>query len=298
MNGAGSIRTRRLTVKAATLLALIFCSIATAYYRAFSGQNLASYDDEGTLMTIIKRFLQGRALYDDLSTVYGPLYYLYEWCAHALTSTAVTHDSVRFVSIFFWVTSAILVFLLVLRATDSLILAAAAHFLSFNALGFRAIEPAHPQELCPAGVASASSGAGCVYDLKSDRSYDRIGRFGWGHGGHEDQPRSVCGYRVDPGALVRIETRMATDGFADYSRVRSAGVSSSPDVGASYGLVGSEILFRGGYCFGCHSDAQYRATNSRSTLRSATFWLPGQALRYRLRCSAGLRSRTAVRFMG
>jgi hypothetical protein len=131
-----------------TALAIVLVSIVTAYCRAFGGQNLSSYDDEGMLMVDIKRFLEGRALYDDISIVYGPLYYLYEWCAHVLTGTSVTHDSVRFVSIFFWVTCAFLVFLLVYRATNSLLLAAVAHILSFRALGFIGVEPAHPQELC------------------------------------------------------------------------------------------------------------------------------------------------------
>lgn len=123
-------------------------SIVTAFCRTFSNQNLVFYDDEGMLMIVIRRFLEKRALYDDVGTVYGPLYYFYEWCAHALTGTPVSHDSVQFVSLFFWVTSALLIFLLVYRATDSLSLAAAAHFLSFGALGLIGMEPAHPQELC------------------------------------------------------------------------------------------------------------------------------------------------------
>jgi hypothetical protein len=127
---------------------IALCSIVTAYHRVFSDQNFTSYDDEGTLMTIIKRFLEGHTLYDEIVVYYGPLYYFYEWCAHVLTGIPVSHDSVRFVSMFFWVVCALSVFLLVYRATDSLLLAAVAHFLSFNALGFIGREPAHPQELC------------------------------------------------------------------------------------------------------------------------------------------------------
>ncbi len=134
-------------------LALItFCigllSIVTAFCRTFSNQNLIVYDDEGMLMIVIRRLLEKRALYDDVATVYGPLYYFYEWCVHALTGTPVSHDSVQFVSLFFWVTCALLIFLLVYRVTDSLLLAVAAHFLSFGALGLIGMEPAHPQELC------------------------------------------------------------------------------------------------------------------------------------------------------
>src|SRR5579863_1724039 len=137
------------TVKLVAVSILItLCGIVTAYFRTFSNLNMTLHDDEGTLMIIIERFLEGRALYDQIAVVYGPLYYFYEWCAHILTGTPVSHVSVQIVSIFFWVTCALLIFLLIYRATNSLLLAAAAHFLSFRALGFIGVEPAHPQELC------------------------------------------------------------------------------------------------------------------------------------------------------
>lgn len=148
-------------------LALLTCciglpSIVTAFCRIFSNRNLVSYDDEGMLMIVIRRFLEKRALYDDLSTIYGPLYYFYEWCVHAVTGAPVSHDSVQFVSLFFWVTSALLIFLLVYRVTDSLLAAAAAHFLAFGALGLIGVEPAHPQELCITLLAALGLAACCI----------------------------------------------------------------------------------------------------------------------------------------
>src|SRR5213082_3410322 len=98
---AVTVRYARLTIS--VFLVSVF-SIVTAYYRSFTGQNLTFYDDEGMLMIVIKRFLEGHVLYDQVPTIYGPSYYFYEWCAHVLTSTPVSHDSVRFVSICFWVT--------------------------------------------------------------------------------------------------------------------------------------------------------------------------------------------------
>ena len=144
MKKHGSVKVQLIAVS----ICITLFSIVTAYYRIFKGQNLTSYDDEGTLMTIIRRFLEGHSLYDEILVFYGPLYYIYEWCAHVLTGTPVSHVSVRFVSLLFWVTCALLVFLLVYRSTNSLLLATVAHFLSFRALGFIGIEPAHPQELC------------------------------------------------------------------------------------------------------------------------------------------------------
>jgi len=145
-------RSTRIPVQNVKLVAVsvlvTICGLVTAYFTTFSNQNATAYDDEGTLMIIIKRFLDGQALYDQIGVPYGPLYYFFEWCAHVLTGASVSHDSVQFVSVFFWVICALLVFLFVYRATSSILLAAAAHFLSFHALVLVGIEPAHPQELC------------------------------------------------------------------------------------------------------------------------------------------------------
>jgi hypothetical protein len=125
---------------------VFLCSTITAYYKAFV--SLAPYDDEGTMMWGIKRFFEGGVLYDQVASIYGPVYYFYQWCAHVLTGTPLSHHSVRLVSIAFWVATALIVFLLVYRTTGSLVLASLAHILAFSAMGFIGEEPAHPQEAC------------------------------------------------------------------------------------------------------------------------------------------------------
>jgi hypothetical protein len=127
-------------------LLLTLCSAFTAYHRAFV--SMANYDDEGYLMWTVKKFLSGQALYDQVATVYGPFYYLYEWCALTLAGVSAASDSLRLVSIAFWVAAALIAFVLVYRATGSLLLAACVHLLVFRALGFIGEEPAHPQEAC------------------------------------------------------------------------------------------------------------------------------------------------------
>ncbi len=131
-------------VACAVLLTL--CAAYTAYYRVFV--SLADYDDEGYMMWTVKNFLGGRALYDQVATVYGPFYYLYEWCALSLTGYPAASDSMRLVSAAFWVAAALVAFLLTYRVTDSLALAVCVHLLAFRALGFIGEEPAHPQEAC------------------------------------------------------------------------------------------------------------------------------------------------------
>jgi len=136
---------RNLDLIASSVFITLVSAVA-AYYRAFS--SLALYDDEGTMMMTVKRFFEGNALYDQVASVYGPLYYFYEWSAHTLARIPLSHDSVRLVSITFWVGAALMVFLLVYRATGSLLLGALMHILAFRAMRFIGDEPAHPQEAC------------------------------------------------------------------------------------------------------------------------------------------------------
>jgi hypothetical protein len=65
-------KSRNLNLIASSVFITLVSAIA-AYYRAFS--SLALYDDEGTMMMTVKRFFEGNALYDQVASVYGPLYY-------------------------------------------------------------------------------------------------------------------------------------------------------------------------------------------------------------------------------
>jgi len=131
---------------AAWAVLLTICASFTAWHIAFV--SLASYDDEGYMMWTVKNFIDGHALYDQVATVYGPFYYLYESCALFLTGAPVGSDSLRLVSDFFWVAAALLAFVLAYRATRSLILAAAVHLIAFRAMVAIGEAPVHPQEAC------------------------------------------------------------------------------------------------------------------------------------------------------
>jgi hypothetical protein len=121
------------------------CGIV-AYSRAFS--NYAFYDDEGTMMMSLKRFFDGLPLYDRVGAIYGPTFYLFEWTMHRFTGVPLSHDSVRFVSVFVWLLTTALVFLIVYKITRSLTVAALTHFLVFRTMAFMGTETAHPQEIC------------------------------------------------------------------------------------------------------------------------------------------------------
>jgi hypothetical protein len=117
-----------------------------AYYRIFTG--FSFYDDEGSMMASVKQYLDGLKLYDQFWSGYGPVYYFYNWLLRTSTGTPVTHDVVRISSLLPWLATALVCAWIVLRVTDSLVLATLAHLLTLYSLVFFAFEPGHPQELC------------------------------------------------------------------------------------------------------------------------------------------------------
>ncbi len=128
------------------LLCLTAFSGIAGYSRAFS--NYAFYDDEGTTMMSLKRFFDGLPLYDRVGAIYGPAFYLFQWTMHRFAGLPLSHDSVRFISVFVWLVTAALAFLIVYKVTRSLTIAALTHLLAFRAMGFMGVETAHPQEVC------------------------------------------------------------------------------------------------------------------------------------------------------
>jgi hypothetical protein len=117
-----------------------------AYYRIFTG--FSFYDDEGSMMASVKQYLDGLKLYDQFWSGYGPVYYFYNWLLRTSTGTPVTHDVVRISSLLPWLVTPLVCAWIVLRVTDSLVLATLAHLLTLYSLVFFAFEPGHPQELC------------------------------------------------------------------------------------------------------------------------------------------------------
>ena len=117
-----------------------------AYYRALTG--FSFWDDEGSMMASVKQYLGGLRLYNQVWSGYGPVYYFYNWLLRSSTGTPVTHDVVRISSLLPWLVTALVCAWIILRATDSLVLATLGHLLTLYSLQFFAFEPGHPQELC------------------------------------------------------------------------------------------------------------------------------------------------------
>jgi len=108
----------------------------------------APYDDEGLFLMLLRRWFAGEPLYDRVWTIHAPLYYGYEWTVHHLLGIPLSHESIRWISLVFWITSTFLLFVLVHRLTQSLVISALAFWIGFGMLGFIGAEPAHPQEMC------------------------------------------------------------------------------------------------------------------------------------------------------
>jgi hypothetical protein len=118
---------------------------AAAWFAAFS--HFANYDDEGYFIGTLRSLFAGRPLYDRVETMYGPLYYCYQWCAHVLMGTAPTTDSVRLVTVVFWTLTCLAAFWLFFQLTRSVLFGVLANCLTFQALGYLGPEHAHPQEM-------------------------------------------------------------------------------------------------------------------------------------------------------
>jgi len=125
------------------------CCAAYCFFTLFSTFKL--YDDEGKHLLFVRHLLDGRAIYDDIHSVYGPFYFFERWMLFGLLRLPLTNDAGRAVTFASWSLAA-----LILAATASRIagksrfafgLAAIAGTLSVLHLSVLSYEPNHPQEV-------------------------------------------------------------------------------------------------------------------------------------------------------
>ena len=128
------------------MLGVTVWALLTGYYQVFSFFPL--HQDEGYLMITVKQLLDGRILYDQIYTQYGPAYYLYEQLIYAISGQQVTHDFTRLVTLTIWTLMSLLCGIFTFRLTRSLLSGAMSYVLTFLILFRTVYEPGHPQEFC------------------------------------------------------------------------------------------------------------------------------------------------------
>lgn len=133
------------------ILGLLLVTGTIGYLRLTT--SFAKYDDEGYVMVSLQSFMDGKPLYDETFSQYGPGYFFLNSWFHHLTGLSVSHDSVRLKMLSVWFLTAGAAGWTALRLTGQrwlgLLVYVAAWF-HLDRLGF---EPGHPQDLCFAAIA-------------------------------------------------------------------------------------------------------------------------------------------------
>ncbi|MFM7281751.1 MAG: hypothetical protein ACKO32_08235 [Planctomycetia bacterium] len=109
--------------------------------------NFQLYDDEGYFLVLVQHLLDGDKPYDEVSTVYGPLYLAYRWLLHGVLGLALSTDGVRLSLLAAWVAIAALCGWTVHAGRGAALSALAAACAALFHLFALSNEPGHPQDL-------------------------------------------------------------------------------------------------------------------------------------------------------
>lgn len=125
---------------------LALLGAVTAYFTLFT--QFAPYDDEGTVLVSLQAFADGRDLYSEIYSPYGPFYFQLFGGLLALTGLDVTTELSRSTVVVLWVGAAFLFGLVAQRLTGSLPLGLTGMLVAFASLFVLQNEPMHPQGIC------------------------------------------------------------------------------------------------------------------------------------------------------
>jgi hypothetical protein len=127
-------------------IALAAAMVPAAYVALFS--IFSGWDDEGTLLVSVQAFAEGKALYTDVYSPYGPFYYELFGGFFALTGWAITNEASRWIVIGVWILASLLFGLATQRLTGRLLLGLTGMLVAFNLLDALVFEPMHPHGIC------------------------------------------------------------------------------------------------------------------------------------------------------
>jgi hypothetical protein len=125
---------------------LILCGSGLYAYLCLFSQ-FAPYDDEGCVMMTVKLFAEGHALYDQIVTPYGPMYYAYQAILHQGLKIPLCDNATRITTIVIWIAASLIPAFCAWGITRRVSLSASVYFLTFFYLRILMKGPGHPQEL-------------------------------------------------------------------------------------------------------------------------------------------------------
>ena len=135
------------TRQAVALLGLaIILALPYALSETFS--HFLWYDDEGTLLIGIRTFVAGHRMYDEVYSLYGPLYNLVYGFLYGPLGVPATHDAARLISALFWLVWTAAFSLFCFYLSRSIAGALVSFVVLLIWLGPLMASPGHPEELC------------------------------------------------------------------------------------------------------------------------------------------------------
>ncbi len=109
---------------------------------------IRAYDDEGAMLIAIKQFNEGRPLYDEVYSMYGPLSFLMKRAICSSIGQPINHDVGRMICLAYWLATAATCAGAVYRLTRSFAATVVGFYLAYWTIADLVAEPGHPQELC------------------------------------------------------------------------------------------------------------------------------------------------------
>src|SRR5688572_28397141 len=130
------------SVAAVLFAAATALTLHAGYFRMFSF--FASWDDEGYMLVSLRSFRAVGALYTEVYSQYGPLYFVVMDLLFDALRLPVTHDTGRLVTLGLWTAASLLGGLVTWRLTRSAGLGLCVQLLLFRNLQVLHFEPMHP----------------------------------------------------------------------------------------------------------------------------------------------------------
>jgi hypothetical protein len=198
-------RARRVAVQrialGIVLAGVVVDGVAYSFFTMFN--RFPFYDDEGKMLILGQRLLQGQAVFDELHCGYGPFYCFERWVLFGALGLPLGNDAFRAVSVLTWVLAAFMLALSAWRlARDTSWasgLAAIVWLAAIFHLCVLANEPGHPQELIVLLLAAAFLIAEEMWNRWSDATLILLGAI----------TGALIGTKINVGAAFGLGLGMA-----------------------------------------------------------------------------------------